>query len=1518
MSACNSDKCSQNQLEDKNQPLAINPEEGIVITHYVNPHLFCYTTWLQLAAGGVRVNRMESQLSPHCHVDNQREFYVPDQHVIVSRCKLLRGLVIVGKHAEYLVWALDYGFFIKCQPKDMWLLPPSLCQKHIHFQWGGVAHVAPNSGTEWSNRAVRLLDQRLLEAQLLVYKNLYQNEEQHNNGQLLIKSAQHGGTFVDAASYLVDSECGRPELSSEASTRAVYDKHLLELNHSDIETSCCSTVFMELVERLFSKMPDMLDVGLDPGAAPKMPESAKRLTKVKSCNDSVVETALIGGSRKSTSGSSSNSSNWSLNSFDASVDPMQAKPATAIQIKRYNLEMFRQPRRNEEKSTKLKENPCVLNLIEEDRKNVKSDCQSSATRQESLEKHKIIQSETNNQLESHQKLQANLEQKYNQFGTSTGAYYADKGLIHIKEEPQMHQASIQEPDALQPNKIDQPVNNIQAELVKKLADQTDKVEGKQANKKSNKNRQTLSKSIFEGIHNETSSSLNCTNLVLAHSTAPVAAMRSWPESQLCANTMKALVELKLLTALPTQLYAWPHLMAGNSLVLIDRIGSGRSMCYLPALCSLVMGSMAAWNTPGMGPLAVLLADSVANAQTLSNQCNILMAGHDTSMVKVLNTHAQCMEEVHLMLLNSCGILVTTVTHLWQLLRHAIQLIDTQRLKYFIFDDYDRMRSTAPDLLNEVLQLLHNIKIPQLILVAQQWHGRVFHELLKRFGQHHLLLFGDFLEAAVYGGVKINVAVQPSGKKTQQLLDYLANQRPLQRRTLVYCKNEAELKKLQHALTAAGHECIGPSDAANQFRQLLLLTDEGQQSHVSVANYELIVHYSLPESWSKFSYRFHAISNNIANCLAPPISKQDMVSYVMLDESNSNELPRLVQFFNAHHIESNEQLKQLDASCRQLKDHSRPFCPEMLYNGECRQFYCNKRHDAVSEDFQRPICALWQPGTVVRCNLMTIYDPGHFAVMAVSYKDKDSTAWRDASNLSTLRKLSTSLYIHMSCEENCRTKQNLRMSDVCVLRRGGSYQRVRVVDMSDKRLITVQLMDEGTEQLKVKPTELLECDARFIEEPALAMDVRLLGLAPSIGEGDWPAEAKKWVSDVVSGLNDNQHLQLIVEFAMLDVVYAKEMAVVQDCPTMRTCVRVTQLACELIRQGFGKRDEQSIRKLHKLHEKTEMEQRQLTEASKASAAEQEIIELSLEIDNSPEEKIINETIATVNESKLSYIYGLMKRYLKNRVVAVPGGAATSITSDQVQSLHSKEEPNTTTKARQDEADADSVATFIDALLQDLNSDDPSVRAATQHMLHDMLGSDEASSLTTGNLKNTLKNNSRAITESKSKIKLDALYYGVIAGHAVRPKVRWHQTLLQIELIFEQQVPQYQLLHQGNVLIYQVKDTTPIQRCILNLLGEVRILSERQHGYQLHVKLAKQGLNVYWPSLLNSLYAQQHSHWLVYDTERAKPPPKTMAHIHWKRYQRYQYQEKDGDDDGIFSSTDEQNELSDEDWMESDNI
>ncbi|XP_034099476.2 putative ATP-dependent RNA helicase SoYb [Drosophila albomicans] len=1398
-------------------------KDTIVITEYENPTKFRYITMEDVETNGKFVCEIESQLESCCQDYSQNKHYVHSQYVIVryylvTTVKYLRGRVIHFRgDGVYLVESLDYGFRFLCRQLNLWVLPKKYSHKHMNAFWGGLYGVSPSERVEWSKIAVDLLHHQLEQAPNVIFTiKYYSTDIQHNYGNMLIKSSHEDQeSFLDAAGYLLERHCARLDhqfMTTRNSENDLCDLRSVQLNEAGIKPNPFIASVIQLMELQRTKI-----------------------------------TQRVG-----------------LQSNDKTVKPCGTLKPPFEQLEKldYILQMS-SPREIPQSARKLSVVKCrnersMNNAFLAASSSKSSSINSSSDSSTKMIKRKATENCTIGATKS-QDVELALPAPNNP---------TDRSIFNRKIDPQpktFAQPQLTEPKGTPTMKPKQSTFDIEKlDRIIKEMNCSSLVEKVPSARHQHLKKSTL---LDKWKHSQKD------QLLLAHSKEQVLPLRGSSRSLFHHYVGQAMGEMNIQSPRRLQSYAWPHLMKGYTMVAIDDTGSGRSWSYLPTLCSLVISTMQKTPTTSkdackLGPLAVLVADSVTNANLLSKHCSLLMKSYETKMLKVVNTHDHSMLDVQRILLNSCGIFVTTVSHWNRLIRDTkFRFIDEHRLKHFIMDDYDRMLSAGPYVLKNVLHHLQSLAIPelQLVIIAQQWHRRLFLQLVERFDRNPLLLFADFLEAAIYGNIKLDVKLLQSSKKTQLLMDYLAVHVP-RSRTIIYCKNDEELAGLQMELKAVGHDCIGIQDAQHQkIHELLLVSDADQHSALlPIKNFGLLIHYSMPASWSKFSMRFHAIIDNIGNILAPQDECLDTTSYMMLDESNTYELLRLAQFLTAHNIKLDEQMQQMVASCRQLTDQKRIFCHRMLNRGECVEKACNMRHFPVEGELQRGHSALWQPGNVVCCKLVKVYNPGHFVMMAKRYKLSDSDSWQAALPQPSMRKLSTALSLQMSLEQNQRMQQELSISEICVIQRGLGYQRVRIVDLSDKRLVTVQQLDEGRELLKVKRTELLQCDDDFKKIQPLAMEVRLCGLMPcDSDDGDWLPEATKWVSSQLSNLNDNQHLQIIVDFAMLDTIYVTDIVLLQDCPSMKTSVKAMQLYNELLEREFGQRDEHSIQGLHRMYE-------ELFQAQQEQNLSCDVFDFKEILGDSADNDAVRQESDCSSDNEL---------YKAKTVDSVPQQIECPRQDHDIVSSVIDGESKLQEVEFQGSAAKESSApmeAFIDVLIKDLQSDNPKSKEGATNIMHQILASETPAKRFTTDQKRA-PTRQEVIPKSVS----NAIYYTATADNAVRPKVKWHQTLTQIEIVFEQQVSQYQLIHTGSVLVYHVHETTPPQRCFLNLLGEVQILSERQHGFQLQVKLAKLGLNTYWPTLLSSLSAQQHSQWLVYDTERSALPQSNTYLLNFKR-------------------------------------
>ncbi|XP_052853334.1 putative ATP-dependent RNA helicase SoYb [Drosophila gunungcola] len=1495
--------------------------ESILITHYVSPQQFSYVRCKDVLASASSLRQIECDLADYCTRKLPKHVYQNFQPVIVRYLawnppKLLRGVVRRRLEADqYLIWLQDYGFTLSCPVDELWPLPDHLSRRFWDIKWGGVAFITPHDGSAWSQSAIRSFDKQLEEAIQLTFQVLYRSSTNRDFGQLMIRSNSHSESFKDAANFLIEREHALYDDTILLMDTPSYDDlslELAEINYLGLEARPRVKGIFELVAGSQSSENSMK---LQPVVVLQKPintdlsfVNCKTLEKKES---SFV--ALKEARRNLTRPETQHQKlDGLLQSRNPLLIPETSKVLSKIQsIRDCSVETAlnsRPTNNNQEALTSDK-----INLFEKSRKlesrhkdiDNLSDClpklQLSPIKQTATQLNPIVVKDTASSASC-----GSLEN----LGESLTLSNSERLPPVILPKPKFVPTSVMlklsapplakalpafangnGPDPLNSRSVSFCMNKMERIFNDMLGKKND-------NRITNSIPPTLvrnsGKKLIPVVGNK---DINVASSVLAHSHVSVDPVTSFKEIPLRKEIQMAMNNLNFHTPLVTQGYAWPHLVQGGSLILVDGSRAGRSWSYLPIICSSVLRSMQ--DTPpnclervACGPLTILVVDSVDNANKLVSHCDFLMRDYDTQHLKVVNTHAHGMTDVHLMLLNSCGVLVTTPAHLLDILNvDGLTLLDPVRLEYLIFDDFDRMRLGNSQLLDEVLQKINGMgcQAMQLVVVAQQWNTEKFKKLLKR-AIKPLIVFGDFFAAAMYGGLKLKFILRNSALKQQQLLDILQEQKAPRKRTLIYC-NSQELDDLKIALTGAGHTCVGISKAMHQEpHELLLISDSQLQEQLPARNIELLIHFSLPESWSKFAYRFHTMADIIRNVLKTPLENvQPLISFLLLDEGNSREWPRTIKFLEDHGVDTKELMSQFMCTTQQKSVDSLLYCPYLLSSGECNQSLCDKRHHHVNADFPYPGNPLQQSGTVIRCKLHKAYTAAHMAVLPIKYKCKGSPSWMDVpypSNPSTLM-------LKMSLRVPQKIHTPYYLNDVCFVLYHGHLRRVRIVDIPSRRPVTVQFMDHGTELVQIKPSELLECPEKFRTQPPLAMDIRLSGVVAAGEEGKWSSDSIRYV-DESFGPIDGQVMQITVDFAVLDVVYVREIALIEECRTMQTSVYKIFLRKELFRRGFARLDSKVIDALRTMSEDRKEEIEKLI-ANKENIGYFNVI-TDLE---DPEKDLPSAPISEVNifngaSQNADITMPLQEKMMTavdqyiNDKVSVKTTEKKNIVEEK-DSLKTLEDGEKAVKENQAQVDSslDSSTAFLNALTYELNTNSPSKKQHTQKFLHSIVNEQENHEIIPFKIScaKALNSNKSAQAGPKDPSKdqvSQSLQCGTKAGESVYPRVKWHQTHTYIELVIEQQASDYNLIVQGNVLKYSVTTTSPPQRCVLNLLGEVGIETQKQLGYYLHVKLTKVDLLVYWPTLLNSLYTQQQSQWLIYDTERAQGPPPSEGLGFWEGY------------------------------------
>lgn len=223
--------------------------------------------------------------------------------------------------------------------------------------------------------------------------------------------------------------------------------------------------------------------------------------------------------------------------------------------------------------------------------------------------------------------------------------------------------------------------------------------------------------------------------------------------------------------------------------------------------------------------------------------------------------------------------------------------------HLVFEDSDILLEQYPKQFTSLLGLCQQIlehrtcsQTIQIILSSEQWTNRL-REITCQLKLPPLICIGAYLEAAVYGNASIKFHFLKSQLKPSTLIDILIDDKNCYNKCIVICNTEEELEEasflfpnrsiksviikgslMQTEIRAREHQWDGSAQGAHP---VLLCTDDVFNKNLNVTDATLLVHYSLPASWTHFAHRFSCFVDNYTCPLGSnsTVSKQKKNSMV---------------------------------------------------------------------------------------------------------------------------------------------------------------------------------------------------------------------------------------------------------------------------------------------------------------------------------------------------------------------------------------------------------------------------------------------------------------------------------------------------------------------------------------------------------------------------------------------------------------------------------------------------------------
>lgn len=228
-----------------------------------------------------------------------------------------------------------------------------------------------------------------------------------------------------------------------------------------------------------------------------------------------------------------------------------------------------------------------------------------------------------------------------------------------------------------------------------------------------------------------------------------------------------------------------------------------------------------------------------------------------------------------------SLLITTLPSLVILLN--LRKVSLKRMCHLVFEDADILLEKYPKHFKSLLGLAHQIlehrtcsQTIQIILSSEQWTNPL-REVACQLKLPPLICIGAYLEAAVYGNASIKMHFLESKRKQSTLVDILIDDQNCYNKCIVICSKEEELDEasflfpnrsvksiiirssfVETEIKAREQQWDNSTQGAYP---VLLCTDHVFNMNLNVTDATLLVHYSLPTSWTLFSYRFSCFVDN---------------------------------------------------------------------------------------------------------------------------------------------------------------------------------------------------------------------------------------------------------------------------------------------------------------------------------------------------------------------------------------------------------------------------------------------------------------------------------------------------------------------------------------------------------------------------------------------------------------------------------------------------------------------------------
>lgn len=383
------------------------------------------------------------------------------------------------------------------------------------------------------------------------------------------------------------------------------------------------------------------------------------------------------------------------------------------------------------------------------------------------------------------------------------------------------------------------------------------------------------------------------------------------------ETRVGLRKMKMQSIFRTQAWSWPNIAEGRSVFIINGENSGKTFSYLPAILTSVISWEEGEEPSAQGPIGIIIVRSSRDVEILHKYCSNLIPHKKSGIVKAFgkwNCHNKKVD-----LLNGCDLLITTPPCFSRLAEgEAIRMFSRNRIKHLVFDGLDSMHEIFDKEINDIIKtctwgVKHVEMNPQLIVTSTSWMN--YNLSYMKLSPDPIVIIGSFVEAAAYSKCHFKLIKTTHHEKLELLKTYLKEKRWQTKKTLIVLNSQFELDNVLEFLLQVDvqfiyvdNKCFG--DDRDEMCKHWTLEKQGEMSIMLTIDeilydckfkcVDVLIHFSLPSNWNRFSRRFATMNNRFMDIVTGKTEERPS-TIIMLDEQNAKEIPRLIAFAESRKV-----------------------------------------------------------------------------------------------------------------------------------------------------------------------------------------------------------------------------------------------------------------------------------------------------------------------------------------------------------------------------------------------------------------------------------------------------------------------------------------------------------------------------------------------------------------------------------------------------------------------------------------